>query len=48
MERTLITRIIPGTEVKVQGFVERVRNTGAMAFLVLRDRTGKVQVTIEK
>lgn len=48
MERTLITRIIPGTEVKVQGFVERVRNTSAMAFLVLRDRTGKVQVTIEK
>jgi len=48
MERTLISRIIPGTEVKVQGFVERVRNTGAMAFLVLRDRTGKVQVTIEK
>ena len=40
MERTLISRIIPGTEVKVQGFVERVRNTGAMAFLVLRDRTG--------
>jgi aspartyl-tRNA synthetase len=48
MERTLISRIIPGTEVKVQGFVERVRNTGAMAFLILRDRTGKVQVTIEK
>ena len=48
MERTLISRIIPGTEVKVQGFLERVRNTGAMAFLVLRDRTGKVQVTIEK
>lgn len=48
MERTMMNQIIPGTEVKVQGFVERVRNTGAMAFLVLRDRTGKVQVTIEK
>lgn len=48
MERTMMNQIIPGTEVKVQGFVERVRNTSAMAFLVLRDRTGKVQVTIEK
>lgn len=48
MERTMMNQIIPGTEVKVQGFVERVRNTGAMAFLVLRDRAGKVQVTIEK
>jgi aspartyl-tRNA synthetase len=48
MERTMMNQIIPGTEVKVQGFVERVRNTGAMAFLVLRDRTGKAQVTIEK
>ncbi len=48
MERTMMNQIIPGTEVKVQGFVERVRSTGAMAFLVLRDRTGKVQVTIEK
>lgn len=48
MERTMMKQIIPGTEVKVQGFVERVRSTGAMAFLVLRDRTGKVQVTVEK
>ncbi len=48
MERTMMKQIIPGTEVKVQGFVERVRSTGAMAFLVLRDCTGKVQVTIEK
>ncbi|MEN6418054.1 MAG: aspartate--tRNA(Asn) ligase [Clostridiaceae bacterium] len=48
MERTMMNQIIPGTGVKVQGFVERVRSTGAMAFLVLRDRMGKVQVTIEK
>ena len=48
MERTMMNQIIPGTGVKVRGFVERVRSTGAMAFLVLRDRTGKAQVTIEK
>jgi len=48
MERTMISNILPGARVKAAGFVERIRNTGAMAFLVLRDRSGKVQVTIEK
>lgn len=34
--------------VKVQGFVENIRNSKAMAFIVLKDITGKVQITIEK
>ncbi len=35
-------------EVIVQGFVENIRNLQWVAFIVLRDNTGKVQITIEK
>ena len=34
--------------VKVQGFVENIRNSKAMAFIVLKDITGKIQITLEK
>jgi len=37
-----------GKEIKVQGFVDNFRNSKAMAFIVLKDITGKLQVTIEK
>lgn len=37
-----------GTEVKVQGFAENIRNSKAMMFIVLKDITGKVQITLEK
>lgn len=37
-----------GETVKVQGFIETIRNSKAMAFIVLKDITGKLQVTIEK
>ena len=50
MERTLIRDIREhlGEEVLVQGFVENFRNGAAMAFIVLKDITGKLQITIEK
>ncbi len=50
MERTYISEIKEkiGSEAKVQGFVENFRNGKAMAFIVLKDITGKLQVTIEK
>lgn len=35
-------------EVSLAGFVENFRNSKSMAFMVLKDITGKVQVTIEK
>ena len=35
-------------EVEVQGFVENIRNLQWVAFVIIRDNTGKVQVTIEK
>ncbi len=37
-----------GSEVKIQGFAENIRNSKAMMFIVLKDITGKVQITLEK
>ena len=37
-----------GKEVTVSGFVDSVRNLQWVQFIVLRDETGKVQITIEK
>ena len=50
MERTYASDIKSkiGETVKVQGFVENFRNSKAMAFIVLKDITGKIQVTVEK
>lgn len=50
MNRTYVTDIKKeiGNIVKVQGFVENIRDSKAMAFIVLKDITGKLQVTIEK
>lgn len=47
MHRTWIKDAKEGLA-KVQGFVEHIRNTRRMGFIVLRDRTGKLQITIEK
>ena len=47
MERTLIKNVVPGVH-RVQGFVENIRNKRTMAFIVVKDATGKLQVTIEK
>ena len=35
-------------EILIQGFVENFRDGRAMAFIVLKDITGKVQITVEK
>jgi len=50
MERVYIGEIKShlDTEVTLKGFVENFRDGRAMAFIVLKDITGKVQVTIEK
>ena len=37
-----------GKEICIEGFVDNIRNLQYVQFLVLRDSTGKVQVTIEK
>lgn len=50
MERTYIADIKNnlGKPVLVQGFVENLRDGKAMAFIVLKDITGKLQITVEK
>ena len=35
-------------EVTIQGFVEKIRDLQYVQFVILRDSTGKVQITIEK
>ena len=47
MERTYIKDVTPGVR-RVQGFVENFRNKRTMAFIVVKDFTGKLQITIEK
>lgn len=48
MERNLIAQVKIGESNKIQGFVENLRNKRTMAFLVIRDHTGRIQLTIEK
>ena len=50
MNRTYIQDALKATDsvVKVQGFIENLRNSKAMAFIVLKDITGKLQITVEK
>ena len=44
----MLKNIELGKENKVAGFVENIRNKKAMCFIVLRDVSGKLQLTIEK
>ncbi len=50
MERVYIADVknAIGRTVKVQGFIDNIRNSKSMAFIVLKDITGKVQITVEK
>ena len=48
MKRTLIKDVNPEQVVKVQGFVENCRNKRTMAFIVVRDITSKIQITVDK
>ncbi len=48
MERTYAANVHAAEQIKVCGFVDTIRNKSKMAFIVLKDITGKVQVTVEK
>lgn len=48
MKRTYIKDVKVGEVNKVKGFIENIRDKKTMAFIVVRDITGKLQVTIEK
>ncbi|MGM0591525.1 MAG: aspartate--tRNA(Asn) ligase [Halobacteriota archaeon] len=47
-ERTYTADATPGDTVTVAGWVHEVRDLGGIAFLILRDKTGKIQVKFEK
>ncbi len=47
MQRTYLKDVKPG-RCRVSGFVENFRNKKTMAFIVVKDITGKLQVTVEK
>ena len=48
MERTYVKDVKLEERNRVEGFVENIRNKKTMAFIVVKDTTGKLQVTIEK
>ena len=48
MERTYAADVRSAEQIKVCGFVENIRNKSKMAFIVLKDITSKVQITVEK
>ena len=48
MKRTLIKDIKPNTTVTIRGWLENLRDKRAMQFLVVKDITGSVQITVEK
>ncbi len=47
-DRTLAAEAVPGEEATVAGWVHEVRDLGGIAFLILRDRSGRIQVKFEK
>lgn len=48
MKRTYISDVKLGERNKIQGFVENIRNKSKMAFIVVKDITGKIQITVIK
>ena len=48
MERTYIKDLKAGKSVRVSGFIDTVRDQKSIQFIVLRDVTGKVQITVFK
>src|SRR6056297_2268945 len=47
-DRTLTADAEPGDHATVAGWVHEVRDLGGVAFLILRDKSGKIQVKFEK
>ena len=48
MNRTLIKELKENETSKISGFVTKLRDTKYMVFLILKDRTGEIQVSFEK
>jgi len=48
MERKLIKNIKAGEKVLVEGWIEHIRDQKTMQFVIMKDISGKVQITVEK
>lgn len=48
MERTLINALEENVPSKISGWAEKIRDTKYMIFIILKDRTGSIQVSIDK
>lgn len=48
IKRINISHLKENAESKISGFVEKLRDTRYMVFVILRDITGKIQVSIDK
>ena len=48
MNRTLINNLKENEKTKISGWAKKIRNTKYMYFIILQDRTGTIQVSIEK
>lgn len=48
MKRTYIKDIEPEKEIKIQGFIERIREPKSMIFLVVRDISSHIQITVDR
>ncbi|MFB6114029.1 MAG: aspartate--tRNA(Asn) ligase [Halodesulfurarchaeum sp.] len=47
-DRTFAADAEPGETATVAGWVHEIRDLGGIAFLILRDKTGRIQITFEK
>jgi len=47
-DRTYAAEAEPGTEATVAGWVHEVRDLGGIAFVIVRDASGRIQVKVEK
>jgi len=47
MERSYAAELTPGEDVVVKGWVHEVRDLGGIAFVILRDTSGKVQIKLD-
>ncbi|MFW6152772.1 MAG: aspartate--tRNA(Asn) ligase [Halobacteriota archaeon] len=45
-ERTRVAEVEPGQTVTVAGWVHEIRDLGGIAFVIVRERTGRLQVTV--
>lgn len=48
MQRTEISKIVAGKKVNIRGFVDTIRDQKSIQFVIVRDASGKVQVTVFK